>query len=65
MKNNQRLIIVSKDVERITGLKPQACRKILRIIKELNGKSSHQAVTIDEFCAYKGLKVEQVQALLK
>lgn len=65
MKNNQRLVIHTKDVAAIMGLKEQASRKILRIIRKQYGKSRNQVVTVEEFCAYKGLKTDQVIPLLK
>jgi hypothetical protein len=60
----QRVIIYPKDVQRITGKSERYGRELLRKIKEKLFKEEHQFVTVEEFCQYTGLKLEQVQPFL-
>ena len=53
-----------KDVMRITGKGEKYSRNYLEKIRERLQKGDHQFVTVDEFCEYTGLKVEQVQPFL-
>ena len=54
-----RLCVYPKDVQRITG------KSMLLIkIRERFNKEEHQFVSIQEFCNYTGLHVDQVQPLL-
>ena len=56
----KRICIYPKDIQRITGKSERYGRLLLAKIKERNEKEEHQFVTIDEFCLYTGLKIEQV-----
>lgn len=56
----KRICIYPKDIQRITGKSERYGRLLLSKIKELNNKDEHQFVTVDEFCLYTGLKIEQV-----
>jgi hypothetical protein len=56
----KRICIYPKDIQRITGKSERYGRLLLSKIRELNEKEEHQYVTIDEFCRYTGLSVEQV-----
>lgn len=60
----KRICIVPKDVERITGKSDRHCRRIIQTIKKQNNKLKHQSVTIHEFCAYMGLKIEDVEKFI-
>ena len=51
----KRVVIYPKDIQFITGQSESTCRKIIRDIKMKLGKSKEEYVTIDEFCAHKGL----------
>jgi hypothetical protein len=39
-------------------------RKLLEKIKKEYSKKEHQFISVDEFCQFTGLKVEQVQLLI-
>jgi len=60
MMKVHRLIIYPKDIQRITGKTDRHGRLLIKKIKEHLKKDPHQYVTFDEFCAYTGLKIEQV-----
>ncbi|MFT3752875.1 MAG: hypothetical protein QM800_08350 [Paludibacter sp.] len=56
----KRICIYPKDIQRITGKSERYGRLLLARIREQNEKDEHQFVTVDEFCIYTGLKIEQV-----
>lgn len=56
----KRICIYPKDVQRITGRSERYGRMLLSQIKTHYQKEDHQFISIDEFCQYTGLKVEQV-----
>jgi len=56
----KRICIYPKDIQRITGKSERYGRLLLAKIREHNEKEEHQFVTVDEFCQYTGLPVEQV-----
>lgn len=61
---NKRLCIYPKDVQRITGKSyRQSIRLLQKIRKELN-KLQNEFVSIEEFCQYTSLKIEQVEPLI-
>ena len=61
---NKRLCIYPKDVQRITGKSyRQSIRLLQKIRKELN-KLQNEFVSIEEFCQYTSLKIEQVKPLI-
>lgn len=64
MKINPRICIYTKDVVRITGKGERASRKLLERIKKNLAKTDNQFVTVEDFCEFTGLKVEQVQPFL-
>ena len=58
--SNTRVCIYPKDVQCIMGKEyPQARLYLLKIKKHLN-KEDHQLISIEEFCEYTGLKIDQV-----
>jgi hypothetical protein len=59
-----RLCVYPKDVQRITGKSERYGRMLLIKIRETFNKQDHQFISIEEFCLYTGLKVDQVQPLL-
>lgn len=59
-----RLCVYPKDVQRITGKSERYGRMLLLKIKEALNKEEHQFISIEEFCTYTGLKIDQVQVLL-
>ena len=63
-KKKQRIVIYSPDVVNITGLKPQAARKLLRQIRADLGKPPRGFVTISEFAAYVQMPVSEIEPFL-
>ena len=59
-----RLCVYPKDVQRITGKSERYSRMLLQKIKDTLNKQEHQFISVEEFCNYTGLKIEQVQPLL-
>lgn len=59
-----RLCVYPKDVQRITGKSERYGRMLLLKIRESFNKEEHQFISIEEFCSYTGLKIDQVQLLL-
>ncbi len=64
MKEPKRICIYPKDIARVTGKSERYARKLLDKIKQDLSKTEYQFVSVDEFCQYTGLKVEQVQTLI-
>ena len=61
---NKRLCIYPKDIQRITGKSyRQSIRLLQKIRKELN-ELQNEFVSIEEFCQYTSLKIEQVGPLI-
>lgn len=59
-----RLCVYPKDVQRITGKSERYGRMLLLKIRESFKKEEHQFISIEEFCAYTGLKIDHVQPFL-
>ena len=59
-----RLCVYPKDVQRITGKSERYGRMLLIKIRGYLNKEDHQFISIEEFCLYTGLKIDQVQPLL-
>ena len=60
----KRLCIYPKDIQRITGKSyRQSIRLLQNIRKELN-KLKNEFVSVEEFCQYTSLKMEQVEPLI-
>ncbi|WP_413998130.1 hypothetical protein ACMDB5_10055 [Flavobacterium sp. W1B] len=60
----KRVCIYPKDIQRITGKSYRYARLLQIEIKKQLNKQDHQLISIDEFCSYTGLKLEQVQPLI-
>jgi hypothetical protein len=60
-----RICIYPKDIQIITGKSERYARSVIQKIKAHNKKEKHQAVTIDEFCQYLGLKQERVIQIIR
>ena len=60
-----RICIYAKDIQVITGKSERTSRTILKKVREQFSKEKHQAVTVNEFCDYIGLPMEQVTKLLR
>ena len=59
-----RIVIYAKDIMLITGRKKRTAHKLLVQIRKQYNKDRGAFVTIQEFCAYTGLKEEQVLPFL-
>ena len=64
MSSTKRICIYPKDIVRITGKSERYARKLLDKIKIDLSKTENQFVSVDEFCQFTGLKIEQVQPLI-
>lgn len=60
-----RMVIYVKDIQRITGRTERYCRKIMALIRNKFGKEKHQLVSVNEFCQFMGLPVDEVRKYLK
>ena len=60
----KRICIYPKDIERITGKSYRQSTRMLQAIRKSLNKLENELVTIDEFCQYTGLKIEQVEPLI-
>ena len=60
----KRVCIYPKDVQRITGKSYRYSRLLLIDIKKHLNKQEHHFISIEEFCLYTDLKLEQVQPLI-
>ena len=60
----QRLIIYPKDIQRITVKSERWSRILLQKVMEKFNKEEHQAVSVEEFCIYFGLKIEEVKPFM-
>ncbi len=58
---NKRICIYAKDVQLITGRTERYGRKLLEKIRKQLKKEDHQLVTIQEFCDYTGLPLEEIE----
>jgi hypothetical protein len=59
-----RIVVYAKDVMNITGRKERAAYKLLAQIRKKYKKPRESFISIDEFCAYTGLKEEKVERFL-
>jgi len=64
MNGTKRICIYPKDIVRITGKSERYARKLLDKIKIKYSKTESQFISVDEFCQFTGLKIEQVQPLI-
>jgi hypothetical protein len=61
----ERIIIYPKDVQRITGKSDRYARLLLRKIRDHFNKDVHQFVSVNDFCAYTGLALHEVERHLE
>ena len=64
MNNTKRICIYPKDIMRVTGKSERYCRKLLELMKVKYSKNEHQFISVEEFCEFTGLKIEQVKDLI-
>lgn len=55
-----RIIIGTKDIERITGRGERQARAILASVRKALGKQPRQHVSLQEYCRHTGLSEEDV-----
>ncbi len=60
----KRICIYPKDIERITGKSYRQSARMLQATRKSFNKLENELVTIEEFCLYAGLKIEQVEPLI-
>ena len=60
----RRICIYPKDIERITGKSYRQSTRMLQAVRKNMNKLENEIVTIEEFCQYAGLKIEQVEPLI-
>jgi hypothetical protein len=58
--SNRRICMYPKDVQRIMGKEYTQARLYLIKIKKHLKKEDHQYISVEEFCKYSGLPVEEV-----
>jgi len=59
-----RIVVYTKDVMNITGLRDRAARALLARIRKKDRKKKGEFVSIVEFCQFTGLAVELVRPFL-
>lgn len=59
-----RIVVYARDVMNITGRKERAAYKLLALIRKKYNKPKEAFISIDEFCAYTGLKEDKVEKFL-
>jgi hypothetical protein len=59
-----RLCIYPKDIQRITGKSYRQSIRLLQNIRKERNKLQNELVSIEEFCQYTNLKMEQVEPLI-
>lgn len=63
-KQEVRLCIYPKDVQRITGKSYRQSIRILKAVRQIFDKHEKSYVSVSEFCLYSGLSYEEVAAFL-
>lgn len=61
---NKRLCIYPKDIQRITGKSYRQSARLLQKIRTELRKLENEFVSVEEFCQYTSLKLEQVEAFI-
>jgi hypothetical protein len=59
-----RIVVYTKDIQRITGKSERYGRKIMNKIKAKHGKQKHQLVSLAELCEHLGLSEIEVAKYL-
>ena len=60
----KRVCIYPKDIQRITGKSYRQSIRILNEIRKSLRKPKNSLVSIEEFCEYTGLKIEEVRGAI-
>tara|TARA_R110002124_G_scaffold80255_1_gene212553 strand:+ start:279 stop:479 length:201 start_codon:yes stop_codon:yes gene_type:complete len=65
MSAPKRICIYPKDIQLVTGRSERYARTYYRQLKDVLAKEDHQFITIEEFCTYADLPLDQVIAILQ
>lgn len=57
----KRLVIHTADVMALTGRSETYARRLLRAIRQAEGKQTRDMVTVEEFCRFTRIKREEVE----
>ena len=57
---NLRSAIYAKDVANITGKSTKSATRLIQKIKQDLGKDNHTILTINEFCKYMGIDLDDI-----
>mgnify|MGYP006195915745 FL=1 len=60
----KRICIYPKDIQRITGKSYRQSARLLQKIRSDLYKLENEFVSVEEFCNYTSLKIEQVEPLI-
>lgn len=60
----KRIIIYPKDIQRITGKSERYSRYLMKKIKNDLQKEDHHLVTVQEFCEFTGVEVEEIEQFI-
>ena len=60
----KRICIYPKDIQRITGKSYRQSARLLQKIRSDLNKHENEFVSVEEFCNYTSLKIEQVEPLI-
>lgn len=61
----KRVVIYPKDVMIITGKSERYSREILKKVKAHFRKEEYQYITVNEFCIYMGLDIDQIMKMIQ
>ncbi len=59
--SKNRICIYPKDIQRITGKSERYGRILIERIKSHFNKEEHQIISVEEYCDYTGLKMQDVK----
>jgi hypothetical protein len=62
---SDKIIITPKDIQRMVGYCYKTSAKMHRQIRQYCGKAAHQFVTMEDFCAFTGLTLENAGKMLR
>lgn len=57
----KRCVIYPKDIQIITGRSERYSHSLIQKIRKFYRKESHQYVTLNEFSAFSGIPIEQIE----
>jgi hypothetical protein len=60
----KRCVIYPKDVQLITGKSERYGQELLTKIREHYNKQPHQFITVEEFCAFSGIPLREIENYL-